>query len=188
MYSEARYDFQKAKELEPSNQEAIKFLEQAKQLEKKAKKRDYYEILGVDRNASEADIKKAYKKLAIKYHPDRNNESEETKKMAEKKFIDVNDAYSVLTDPKKKSMFDQGIDPLNPEEGGGASGGFANASDIFNMFFGGGGGINLNDLFSGGGGRTFTFTNAGGQGGGRRRQGGNPFGGAGGFPFEFHFG
>ena len=52
--------------------------------------------------------------MAMKYHPDRNAESEETKKMTEKKFIDVNDAYSVLSDPKKKSMYDQGIDPLNP--------------------------------------------------------------------------
>lgn len=192
MYSEARYDFQKAKELEPSNQEAIKFLEQAKGLEKKAKKRDYYQILGVDRNASEQEIKKAYRKLAMKYHPDRNNENEETKKMAEKKFIDVNDAYAVLSDPKKKNMFDQGVDPLNPEEGGGGAG-FSSAgidpNEIFKMFFGGGGGFE--NMFSGGNGG-FSFSTGGG--GSSRRQGGRSggfggnSGGFGGMPFTFTFG
>lgn len=178
MYSEAKYDFQKAKDLEPSNQEAIKFLEQAKSFEKKAKKRDYYQILGVDRNASEQEIKKAYKKLAIKYHPDRNGESEETKKLAEKKFIDVNDAYSVLSDPKKKSMFDQGIDPLNPEEGGGSAGGFANAADIFNMFFGGGMGGGFESMFNDG--NTFSFSNSRGRRGQRSQFSGFP-----GFTFSF---
>ena len=113
--------------------------------------------------------------MAMKYHPDRNSESEETKKMAEKKFIDVNDAYSVLSDPKKKSMYDQGIDPLNPEEA--SSGGVhfgGDASDILKMFFGGGspfgfstGGSGFGD---GGSFRTFTF-------------GGRP--GSSGFSFNF---
>ena len=73
-------------------------------IEREVKKRDYYKILGIDRNADEKEIKKAYRKMALKYHPDRNSESEESKKMAEKKFIDVNDAYNVLSDPKKKNV------------------------------------------------------------------------------------
>ena len=175
MYDDARADFQKAKELDPSVSGVEGFLNDANKKAEKARKRDYYAILGIDRNASEHEIKKAYKKMAMKYHPDRNSESEETKKMAEKKFIDVNDAYSVLSDPKKKSMYDQGIDPLNPEEA--SSGGVhfgGDASDILKMFFGGGspfgfstGGSGFGD---GGGFRTFTF-------------GGRP--GSSGFSFNF---
>lgn len=118
MFEEARYDFQKVKEREPTNQEANKSLEEAKKEEKKAKKRDYYAILGVSRDASENDIKKAYKKLAIKWHPDKNNQSEESKKLAEKTFRDINDAYTVLSDPKKKQMYDSGVDPNNPDDQG----------------------------------------------------------------------
>jgi len=119
MFEEARYDFQKVKEREPTNQEAIKSLDEAKKEEKKAKKRDYYQILGVAKDASEQEIKKAYKKLAIKWHPDKNTESEESQKLAEKTFRDINDAYTVLSDTKKKQMFDSGVDPHNPEEANG---------------------------------------------------------------------
>jgi DnaJ family protein C protein 7 len=168
MFDDAKADFQKAKELDPTVSGVEGYLNDAKNKAEKARKRDYYAILGVDRNASEQEIKKAYKKMAMKYHPDRNAESEETKKMAEKKFIDVNDAYSVLSDPKKKSMYDQGVDPLNPEEasaGGMHFGG--DASEILKMFFGGGspfefrtGGSGFGD---GGGFRTFTFGGPGGR-------------------------
>ena len=182
MFDDARADFQKAKELDPSVKDIEGYLNDAKRQAEKARKRDYYAILGIDRNATESEIKKAYKKMAMKYHPDRNCESEETKKMAEKKFIDVNDAYNVLSDPKKKSMYDQGVDPLNPEEasGGGMHFGGADASDILKMFFGGGASP---FGFSTGGGndfsgfRTFTF----GGNGGRGRSGGFP----GGFSFSF---
>ncbi len=119
MFEEARYDFQKVKEREPTNQEANKCLEEAKKEEKKAKKRDYYQILGLNKDATDVEIKKAYKKLAIKWHPDKNNQSEESKKLAEKTFRDINDAYTVLNDPKKKQMFDSGVDPNNPEEANG---------------------------------------------------------------------
>ncbi len=183
MFDDARADFQKAKELDPSVSGIEGYLNDAKNQQEKARKRDYYAILGIDRNANEHDIKRAYKKMAMKYHPDRNAESEETKKMAEKKFIDVNDAYSVLSDPKKKSMYDQGIDPLNPEEA--SSGGMhfgGDASDILKMFFGGGspfsfstGGSGFGD---GGSFRTFTF----GGPGGRTR---SSRGGDGGFSFFF---
>jgi hypothetical protein len=115
MYDEAKWDIQKIKDLDPSNKDAAKLLEEAKREEKKAKKRDYYKILDVKRDAKEADIRKAYKKLALKWHPDRNASSEESKKIAEKTFRDISDAYTVLSDPKKKQMYDSGVDPLNAE-------------------------------------------------------------------------
>jgi DnaJ homolog subfamily C member 7 len=145
MYEEAKYDFQKVKDEEPSNKDAAKLLEDAKKAEKVAKKRDYYKILELEKGADENAIRKAYKKLALKWHPDRNNGSEEERKMAEKTFRDINDAYSVLSDAKKKQQYDSGFDPLNPEEasmGGGDGGmhfGGANPEDIFKIFFGGGG-------------------------------------------------
>jgi DnaJ family protein C protein 7 len=145
MYEEAKYDFQKVKDAEPGNADANRLVEEAKKLEKQAKKRDYYKILDLKRDANENEIRKAYKKLALKWHPDRNNESEEQKKMAEKTFRDINDAYSVLSDPKKKQQYDAGMDPLNPEEAQGMDGGmhFSGADfdmgDIFKMFTSGGG-------------------------------------------------
>jgi DnaJ family protein C protein 7 len=69
---------------------------------KKHNRIDYYKILGVDKKSSDAEIKKAYRKLAMKYHPDRNNDSEEQKTEAEKKFKRVAEAYGVLSDPKKR--------------------------------------------------------------------------------------
>jgi len=193
MYEEAKYDFQKVKETEPGNRDVLKLLEDAKKEEKIAKKRDYYKILDLQPNADEQQIRRAYKKLALKWHPDRNTESEESKKLAEKEFRNINDAYSVLSDAKKKQQYDSGIDPLNPEEaqgcdggmggmnfGGGGAGGM-NPEDIFKIFFGGGGG---------GGGHENMFFNMGGGGGstgGSGMGGGFPggFGGSSGFPGSF---
>lgn len=118
MYEEARYDYQRVKEKEPSFPGINGLVEEAKKQEKVSKKRDYYGLLGVDKNANENEIKKAYKKLAIKWHPDKNNQSEEAQKLAEKTFRDINDAYTVLSDPKKRNQYDNGIDPNNPEEAG----------------------------------------------------------------------
>lgn len=113
-------------------------------------KRDYYEILGVAKNASEDDIKKAYRKLAIKYHPDKNPDD----KQAEEKFKEAAEAYEVLSSAEKRQRYDQfghaGV-------GGGASGGFGggmNMDDIFSQF---------GDIFGGAFGGGF-----GGQRGGRR--------------------
>lgn len=105
-------------------------------------KRDYYEVLGIDKNASEDEIKKAYRKLAIKYHPDRNPDSKE----AEEKFKEAAEAYDVLHDPQKRQQYDQfGFNA--PGAGGfggfGETGGFS-MDDIFSMFgdvFGGHGGF-----------------------------------------------
>ncbi len=105
-------------------------------------KRDYYEVLGVDRNASANDIKKAYRKLAIQYHPDKNPGNKE----AEEKFKEAAEAYGVLSDPDKKARYDQfGFEGVS---GAGGAGGFGGAgmdiNDIFSMFgdiFGGRGGF-----------------------------------------------
>lgn len=118
-------------------------------------KRDYYEVLGVDRNASANDIKKAYRKLAIQYHPDRQHEkSEAEKKEAEEKFKEAAEAYSVLSDADKKARYDQ----FGHEGLGGAGNGFGGAgmdmNDIFSMFgdiFGGRGGFGGFGGFGGGG-------------------------------------
>ncbi|MBQ2061043.1 MAG: molecular chaperone DnaJ [Prevotella sp.] len=114
-------------------------------------KRDYYEVLGVDKNATEDQIKKAYRKIAIKYHPDRNPGD----KNAEEKFKEAAEAYDVLHDPQKRQQYDQfGFDgPGMGGFGGGFSGGFS-MDDIFSMF---------GDVFGGRGG-------FGGFGGGRSRQ------------------
>lgn len=117
-------------------------------------KRDYYEVLGVSKSASEDEIKKAYRKIAIKYHPDRNPGSKE----AEEKFKEAAEAYDVLHDPQKRQQYDQfGFN--GPAGGGGFGGGFGggmNMDDIFSMF---------GDIFGGRAGGGF----GGGFGGGQRR-------------------
>lgn len=110
--------------------------------------RDYYEVLGVARDASEADLKKAYRKLALKYHPDRNKGDDD----AAERFKEVSEAYEVLSDSNKRGVYDQfGHDGLRGQGFSGASAG--SARDIFESFFGGGGLDGLFDgLFGGGGG------------------------------------
>ncbi len=109
-----------------------------------ANKRDYYEVLGVAKGASEADIKKAYRQMAKKYHPDLNQGD----KTSESKFKEVNEAYEVLGDKDKKTKYDQfghaGVDPNFGAGAGGRGGysgfnGFDDLGDIFDMFTGGGG-------------------------------------------------
>ncbi len=118
-----------------------------------ATKRDFYEVLGVSKSASAAEIKSAYRKLALEWHPDRNKASN-----ANEKFKEINEAYAVLSDPKKKETYDQyGHAAFQPGMGGGAQGG--------NPFGGGFGQGPFQYYYSSGG------------------QGGNPFGGMGGGDF-----
>jgi len=137
--------------------------------------------------ATPEEIKKSYRKLAPKYHPDKNSAgTEEEMKQSEKMFKDVNEAYQVLSDPKKKAMFDNGTDPNDPTGGADFEGGGVDASDFFKVFFGGGGGgpeIRFNmgggNDFGGGGNPFGGGSSFGGQSNGRKKQGGFP----GGFPF-----
>ena len=108
-----------------------------------ADKKDYYEVLGVDKGADEATLKKAYRNLAKKYHPDMNPDNAE----AEAKFKEVNEAYDVLSDPDKRAKYDQfGHAAFDPSAGAGGYGGgfsggfgdFGDIGDIFGSFFGGG--------------------------------------------------
>ena len=100
-------------------------------------KRDFYEVLGVEKGASTEDIKKAYRKAAMKYHPDRNPGD----KTAEEKFKEIGEAYEVLSDDDKRARYDQfghaGVDPnFNPNAGGFGGGGFGDFGDIFGDIFG----------------------------------------------------
>lgn len=135
---------------------------------KRARRKDYYAILGVPQDAEEEDIRRAYKKMALKFHPDKQaGKSEAERNEAEAKFKDVGEAYECLTDAEKRARYDQGVDVNeldNPHAGHGHGHGHGmggiDPSMLFHMFMqqqhGGGGGF-------------------GGMGGGRR--GHNPFGG-----------
>jgi molecular chaperone DnaJ len=113
-------------------------------------KRDYYEVLLVERMSSSEEIKKSYRKLAVKYHPDKNPGD----KTAEEKFKELGEAYEILSDPQKRAIYDQhGHAAFDRRAGGGfargSGGGFHDPFDIFREVFGGGGNI-FDDLFGGG--------------------------------------
>ena len=123
-----------------------------------AQKRDYYEVLGVSKNATDDELKKAFRKLAKKYHPDANPDNKEE---AEKNFKEVNEAYEVLSDKQKRQMYDQfGFD--GPQYGGGQGGGYYSYGSGFDGFSGFGDFGDLGDIFSsffGGGTRSSTRRN-----------------------------
>jgi len=98
-----------------------------------AKKEDYYSVLGVDRNADQDELKRAYRKMAMKYHPDRNPGNPE----AEEKFKNINEAFEVLSNPQKRQIYDNyGEEGLNGAGAGGFHGGFSGFEDIFSSVFG----------------------------------------------------
>jgi DnaJ family protein C protein 7 len=164
-FEEAVRTYEKACKLDPENRELKGLLKEAKLELKKSKRKNYYKILDISPNATDDEIRRAYRKMALKWHPDKNSESEEAKKKAEAMFKDIGEAYSVLSDPKKKSRYDAGQD-LEEMEGGMSD---ADVGHIFEMFFGG----------RHPGGRGSFGYSGNPYGGGPFRGGGGPFGGGG---------
>lgn len=141
-FKDAIRDYERILEIDRGNKEAQEGIRAAKLEQKKAGRKNYYKILGVPKTAQAKEIKRAYRKLALKWHPDKNKDDIKT---AEIKFKDINEAYSVLSDAKKKSDYDSGKD-LQMGQGG------FDASQVFQMFFGQGG------HGHGGGGQSFSFS------------------------------
>ncbi|GAN09114.1 DnaJ homolog subfamily C member 7-like [Mucor ambiguus] len=171
-YEEAVRDYKKLTEVDASNREYHNLLRKAELELKKSLRKDYYKILGLTKTASETEIKKAYRKLALQYHPDKNAGDDK----AEARFKEVGEAYAILSDPEKKARFDSGadLDGGMGMGGGGFPGGGMDVNEVIIIFAqmfaqqGGGGG------FGGG------FPGGGFGGGGRRQQ---QQGG-----YSFHFG
>lgn len=173
-------DYEHAAELE-RDEDAVRELQQKKQKAevalRRSKRKDLYSVLGVGHDATEQEIKTAYKKCALKYHPDRHtSKSAEEKAEAEAKFKGIGEAYEVLSNPEKKARYDEGVeleDLDNPHAGPGGH----------HHHHGGHGGVDPNILF-----QMFMQQQMGGGGGGRGRGGGGGFpGGGGGFPGGFSF-
>ena len=137
-FEECVKDYEAAMKLEKTA-EIRNSLREAKLALKKSKRKDYYKILGIEKRASEEDIKKAYRKRALVHHPDRHaNASDEEKREQEKKFKEVGEAYSILSDPQKKDRYDSGQD-LDEQE--------FDPSQMYRQFF----------TYSGDGGQQFNF-------------------------------
>ena len=141
---------------------------------KKSKRKDYYKILGVEKEASEREIKQAYRKMAVVHHPDKNPDDPE----AEGRFKDIQEAHECLSDAQKRERYDSGVDLMEPGEGFGGMGGFPGGGFggggmqidpemLFNMMNGGG---------SRGGGGGFSFASGGSPFGGGGQRGYSPFG------------
>lgn len=180
MFDEAVGDYASAKEIDPTIKDIEQKLKYSQQETKKAKKKDYYEILGVAKDADDATIKKAYKKMALKYHPDRNCENDEQKEMAAKKFKEINEAMQILGDPQKRKQHDMGASAEDIQNGmPGGMGGFGgmpggmDISDLLGAFMQGGGMGGMGGMPGGMGGMGgmpgFTFNMGGMPGGGRGR-------------------
>jgi len=153
-------------------------LENAKLELKKSKRKDYYKILGISKDAGEDELKKAYKKRAMIHHPDRHsNATEAEKKEQEKKFKEVGEAYSVLSDPKKRARYDNGTDIDGGGHGFDGFGADFDPNNIFQAFFSG-------PQFSFNGGGHSGFSNGHGHGHGHGgHHGFSQHGFQNGFPF-----
>eukprot|EP01116_Phalansterium_solitarium_P008725 TRINITY_DN22695_c0_g1_i1.p2 TRINITY_DN22695_c0_g1~~TRINITY_DN22695_c0_g1_i1.p2 ORF type:complete len:420 (-),score=174.54 TRINITY_DN22695_c0_g1_i1:58-1317(-) len=198
MWDEAVQDFRKASELEPKNMDTRTKLRNALVEQKKAKRKDYYKLLELERTCTEADIKRAYRRKALQVHPDKNSDSEEQRLQAELLFKEVGEAYSVLSDANKRMMYDRGddLEDIMDGDGGGrygpfgGFGGFGGDFDsddddgpfevdiesfLFHMFSSG---------FPGGGrGRAKARRGAAPRSAGFGRRGGSPFGSSGFYSF-----
>ncbi|KAM0299536.1 hypothetical protein HYE67_007612 [Fusarium culmorum] len=180
-WDDAVKEWKAIQELEPEDRNIAKEIRRAELELKKAQRKDYYKIVGVEKNATDVEIKKAYRKMAVKLHPDKNPGDAQ----AEEKFKDLQEAYETLSDPQKRAAYDNGDDLMDPNDmfGGGGMGGGMGGIDpeiLFSMmgqqgFGGGGGGFRSAGGFPGGGGGAhFNF-------------GGDPRQQRGGYPGGFNF-
>jgi len=150
-YEEAVRDYEHVLDKEPTN-EVQAGLREAKRLLKISKRKDYYKILGISKTATLHEIKKAYKRLALQYHPDKVTcDTEEEKKQAETKFKEIADAYSILMDANKKARFDAGEDLEGGGDGVDISEFFARSGGFPGGMGGMGGGMGGGFNFPGGG-------------------------------------
>jgi DnaJ family protein C protein 7 len=147
-YEEALHDYNKVKQLDPSNRDIDAHMRTAQAKTKQTKKKDYYQILGLEKNATEADIRKSFRKLSMIWHPDKNAETPEKRAAAEKKFKDLAEANRILSDPNMRRKYDSGMslddDAQGFDMGGmggfggmGGMGGMSGIPEIFQMFMGG---------------------------------------------------
>ncbi|PSK50355.1 hypothetical protein B9Z65_299 [Elsinoe australis] len=146
-----------AQEAHGNNQKVMELLQKAQNLLKRSKQKDYYKVLGVSRDADAREIKRAYRKLSVKFHPDKASQQGFTTEEAQKKMASINEAYEVLSDPELKQRFDNGDDPNdtaqqqgNPFQGSPFGGGFPGGQQF--MFQQGGGGQRFKFHAGGGGG------------------------------------
>ncbi|KAH7418439.1 hypothetical protein BKA64DRAFT_199238 [Cadophora sp. MPI-SDFR-AT-0126] len=173
-------ELKELQEQDPSDSSIAKEVRNAELELKKSKRKDYYKILGVEKDADENQIKKAYRKAAIIHHPDKNRDDEQ----AEERFKDIGEAYETLSDPEKRARYDSGEDLMDPMEGfggGGMGGGMNIDPEILMQMFG----AQMGGGRGGGGGGFHSF--GGGMGGGMPgggRQRGAPQGFPGGFSFQ----
>ncbi|KAF2680294.1 TPR-like protein [Lentithecium fluviatile CBS 122367] len=176
-WEEAVREYKAIHEANPSEPGIAKEIRDAELELKKSKRKDYYKILGIEKDATEPEIKKAYRKLAIVHHPDKNPGDEH----AAERFKEIQEAHETLSDSQKRARYDSGEDLIDPSEmfgGGGGGGGFPGG-------MGGAAGIDPEILFSMfGGGGGMGGMGGGGRGGGFSFQtgGGSPFAGMGGMP------
>ena len=170
-WEECVRDIEAALKVESDSDDIKRQLREAKLELKKSKRKDYYAILGMDKSSfSETELKKAYRRAALQWHPDKNNQTEEKRADAEKKFKDITEAYETLNDDNKRRRYDSGVD-LDDDGGMGGGGGMPGGidpSELFSMFFGAGGG-GMGGM--GGGGMPRGMGGMGGMGG--RRPGGH---------------
>lgn len=175
-WEEAAREFKAIQEANPSEPGIARDIRNAELELKKSKRKDYYKILGIEKDATEQEVKKAYRKLAIIHHPDKNPGDDE----AAERFKEIQEAHETLSDSQRRARYDSGEDLIDPSDMFGGGGGFPGGMG------GMGGGVQLDPemLFN-------MFGGMGGQGGGRgggggfhfqQGGGGNPFGGMGGMP------
>jgi DnaJ family protein C protein 3 len=116
-FEPAMHTLNEAKEHHGNNDKVLKLLQDAQVLLKRSKQKDYYKVLGVSRDAEEREIKKAFRRLTLKFHPDKAASQGIPKEEAQKKMAAINEAYEVLSDPELKARFDRGDDPNEQQQG-----------------------------------------------------------------------